>query len=183
MFDHASALAFILDVPSAHNYPILPQVKHFFKVGEVRSQAGAMLRSIVFQMAERMPGFAALLQPVVEEHGDGSTLSSVEMFDAFMLKPFLELDQEREAADSGGSTPSPAVVMLLDALDEAADGNRDWEAVAGLLSSRCALWVWMCCVHYSVHICAPTACKFANSPLSSLPTTSTYRHDPPSLWL
>lgn len=34
------------------------QVKHFFKVGEPRSQGRAMLLSLSYQMAERLPGMA-----------------------------------------------------------------------------------------------------------------------------
>ncbi len=34
------------------------QLRHFFKVGESRSQGRAMLMSIAYQMAERLPGMA-----------------------------------------------------------------------------------------------------------------------------
>eukprot|EP00955_Chlamydomonas_euryale_P023010 242803-Chlamydomonas_euryale.AAC.1 len=44
--------------------------RHFFKVGELRCQARAMLRSIAFQLAELLPGFAEPLREAVAKHGD-----------------------------------------------------------------------------------------------------------------
>lgn len=53
-----------------------------------------------------------------------------------LLKPLLELHRQREksgtaqVAASGGSPEQPYVLLLMDALDEADDGGRGWEAVA-----------------------------------------------------
>jgi hypothetical protein len=58
----------------------LRQVKHFFKVGELRSQARAMVVSLAYQVAEKLLGFADLLKPVADEYGDGSSLPLEELF-------------------------------------------------------------------------------------------------------
>lgn len=56
------------------------QVKHFFKAGESRSQGRAMVVSLAYQVAERLPGFAVLLLPVAQEHGTGTELPLMELF-------------------------------------------------------------------------------------------------------
>jgi hypothetical protein len=109
-------------------------VKHFFKVGEPRAQASAMLRSLTYQMAEKLPGFAELLQPAAKEHGTGSKLSLNEMFEALLLTPLLQLEQQASKQAAG----LPVVVMLLDALDEADDGAGAWEPVANLVAYQFA---------------------------------------------
>lgn len=52
-------------------------VQHFFKVGEPRSQGRAMLLCLAQQLAEKLPGFAHVLAPVVEEHADGKDLPNI----------------------------------------------------------------------------------------------------------
>jgi hypothetical protein len=53
-------------------------VQHFFfKVGEARSQGRAMLVCLAYQLAHKLPGFARVLAPVVEEHGDGKSLPNL----------------------------------------------------------------------------------------------------------
>jgi hypothetical protein len=88
-----------------------------------------MLRSLAFQLADKLPGFAELLLPVAEQHGNGASLSMDDAFSVFLLGPLQEL--ERASRDS-----LPTVVMLLDALDEAADGTRDWGPVAHLIAHK-----------------------------------------------
>ncbi|KAG1680558.1 hypothetical protein FOA52_015005 [Chlamydomonas sp. UWO 241] len=107
-------------------------VKHFFKVGEERAQASSMIRSLAFQLAEKLPGFAELLLPAAELHGNGAELSMDDAFAAFLLGPLQELEHT-------SSSPLPAVVMLLDALDEAVDGTRDWSPVAQLIAQKFVL--------------------------------------------
>ena len=48
---------------------------HFFKVGERRASGKAMLLCLAQQLAEKLEGFAALLAPVVKEHGGAQELS------------------------------------------------------------------------------------------------------------
>ncbi|KAG1680576.1 hypothetical protein FOA52_015023 [Chlamydomonas sp. UWO 241] len=104
-------------------------VKHFFKVGKERSQKSAMIRSLACQLAEKLPGFAELLLPVAEKHGNGAALSMDDAFTSFMLGPLHELEHESR-------NPLSTVVMLLDALDEATDGTRDWPSVAHLIAHK-----------------------------------------------
>lgn len=59
---------------------MLSQVKHFFKVGEARAQGRAMVVSLAYQVAEKLPGFAELIAPVAAEHGDGNNLPLEELF-------------------------------------------------------------------------------------------------------
>jgi hypothetical protein len=64
--------------------PLLPshgQVKHFFKVGQERAQGKAMILCLAQQLAEQIPNMAKKLLPVVNEHGNGGSLSMVEAFD------------------------------------------------------------------------------------------------------
>lgn len=56
---------------------LLAQVRHFFKVGQARAQARAMVLSLAVQLAQQLPGFAATLTSVVKEHGDGSQLDGM----------------------------------------------------------------------------------------------------------
>ncbi len=56
------------------------QVQHFFKVGQKRAQGKAMLLCIAQQLAEKLPGFAQELAPVVEKMQDGAELGLLEMF-------------------------------------------------------------------------------------------------------
>ena len=58
------------------------QVRHFFKVGQERAQARAMLCAVAVQLAQQLPGYAAVLAPVVREHGAGGSLRGLkDMFD------------------------------------------------------------------------------------------------------
>jgi hypothetical protein len=61
-------------------------VSHFFKVGEPRSQAKAMVFSLACQMAEIMPGMAAKLEGVTrslkEDVGRSMALSPKDLFEA-----------------------------------------------------------------------------------------------------
>jgi hypothetical protein len=54
---------------------------HFFKVGQQRAQAKTMLLSLASQLAERLPGMAAELLPVIKEHGVASSLSMQDTFE------------------------------------------------------------------------------------------------------
>ena len=55
----------------------LVMVQHFFKAGEPRSQGRAMVLCLAQQLAEKLPGFAHELAPVVEQHGDGKNLPNL----------------------------------------------------------------------------------------------------------
>lgn len=89
-----------------------------------------MLRSIAFQLAELLPGFAEPLCKAAAAHGDGSGLATLdEVFDALLLEP-MRVQQASATADC------PDIVLLLDALDEAADGAQDWRAVARLVANK-----------------------------------------------
>ena len=56
-------------------------MKHFFKVGEARAQALTMISSLAYQLAQKLPGMAELLEPVVQQHGGGADLPLEEAFD------------------------------------------------------------------------------------------------------
>jgi hypothetical protein len=55
--------------------------QHFFKIGQPRAQGKLMVLCIAHQLAERLPGLAELLVPVVEKHGSASELSMAETFE------------------------------------------------------------------------------------------------------
>lgn len=61
--------------------------QHFFKVGQPRAQAKAMVLCFAHQLAERLPGMAALLVPVVAEHGAGGSLSMLQAFEKWVSPP------------------------------------------------------------------------------------------------
>lgn len=111
----------------------LVTAQHFFKAGEQRAQAHAMLLSLAHQLAERLPGFAAQLRPVVEKHGASTGLPLVDTFERYLLKPLQDL--EVSAATETG-TAMPWVLLLIDALDEADDGRGHWLPVAVLLNKE-----------------------------------------------
>ncbi|KAG1669783.1 hypothetical protein FOA52_001613 [Chlamydomonas sp. UWO 241] len=95
-------------------------VRHFFKVGEARSQGKAMVMSLAYQLAEQVEGMADQLERALGEFPKDADL--VETFEAFLRKPLEEL---------GGKLPP--IVALVDALDEATDGSGDWRGVMDLL--------------------------------------------------
>ncbi|KAG1665978.1 hypothetical protein FOA52_003203 [Chlamydomonas sp. UWO 241] len=95
-------------------------VRHFFKVGEARSQGKAMVLSLAYQLAEQVEGMADQLKRALGEFPKDADL--VETFEAFLRKPLEEL---------GGKLPP--IVALVDALDEATDGSGDWRGVMDLL--------------------------------------------------
>ncbi|KAG1654153.1 hypothetical protein FOA52_002590 [Chlamydomonas sp. UWO 241] len=95
-------------------------VRHFFKVGEARSQGKAMVLSLAYQLAEQVEGMADQLERALAEFPKDADL--VKTFEAFLLKPLEEL---------GGKLPP--IVALVDALDEATDGSGDWRGVMDLL--------------------------------------------------
>jgi hypothetical protein len=106
----------------------LVTAQHFFKVGEQRAQASAMVLCLAQQLAERLPGMAAQLLPVVEKHGAGSSLSLVQAFEAYLLQPLQQLAQQEPQ--------QPTVLLLIDALDEADAGGRGWLPVAALVGKE-----------------------------------------------
>ncbi|GFH09406.1 WD_REPEATS_REGION domain-containing protein [Haematococcus lacustris] len=58
----------------------LVMAHHFFTVGQARSQGRTMLLCLAQQLAEKLPGLAELLLPVVEQHGNASQLSLQDTF-------------------------------------------------------------------------------------------------------
>jgi hypothetical protein len=55
--------------------------QHFFKIGQPRAQGKVMVLCLAHQLAERLPGLAELLVPVVKEHGDAADLSMTQAFE------------------------------------------------------------------------------------------------------
>ncbi|KAL6759842.1 hypothetical protein V8C86DRAFT_1227862 [Haematococcus lacustris] len=112
---------------------------HFFTVGQARSQGRTMLLCLAQQLAEKLPGLAELLLPVVEQHGNASQLSLQDTFTSFLLEPLLALDKALLP-----EAPRPFVLLLLDALDEADDGGKGWQPVTALIAKeflRLPMWV------------------------------------------
>ncbi|KAG1659246.1 hypothetical protein FOA52_004691 [Chlamydomonas sp. UWO 241] len=99
-------------------------VRHFFKVGEARSQGKAMVLSLAYQLAEQVEGMADQLKRALGESPKDADL--VKTFEAFLRKPLEELGRRL-----GGKLPP--IVALVDALDEATDGSGDWRGVMDLL--------------------------------------------------
>ncbi len=61
---------------SAHHLFLSPhQVHHFFKVGEPRSQATAMVRSLAYQLAVKILAYCRVMEEVVKQHGDRSGIT------------------------------------------------------------------------------------------------------------
>ena len=58
--------------------------QHFYKVGQARGRAKAMVLCLAHQLAERLPGMASLLVPVVAEHGAGGALSMLQAFEKWV---------------------------------------------------------------------------------------------------
>ncbi|KAL6756674.1 hypothetical protein V8C86DRAFT_3136436 [Haematococcus lacustris] len=117
----------------------LVMAHHFFTVGHTRSQGRTMLLCLAQQLAEKLPGLAALLKPVVEKHGNATKLSMQDTFTSFLLEPLLKLDKGLHP-----EAPRPFVLLLLDALDEADDGGRGWQPVTDLIAKeflRLPVWV------------------------------------------
>ena len=115
--------------------PDLVVVQHFFKIGQRRGQGRAMVLCLALQLAEKVEGFALCLEPVAEEHGDGSQLPSLsDVFEEFMLEPLTILDQQR--AKAGSVLCRPRVLILLDALDESDDSGAGWEPVSRLVATQ-----------------------------------------------
>lgn len=101
-------------------------VKHFFKVGQQRSQGRAMVLCLAQQLAERLEGFADVLKEVVKEHRDGSSLPSMlEVFTRFLAEPLSKMKQQ------GGRR----VLILLDALDESDDNGSGWQPVVRMVGN------------------------------------------------
>ncbi|KAF5840146.1 hypothetical protein DUNSADRAFT_17630 [Dunaliella salina] len=124
-------------VVQKHKNNKLVQVRHFFKVGQARAQGKVMLLCLAHQLCKQLPGMVDQLLPVVEEHGAAAHLSMDEVFEIYLLNPLQALD-----------TPEmqQRVVILLDALDEAMDGNAGWEPVAKLVATefvKLPAWVKM----------------------------------------
>ncbi|GFH06654.1 WD_REPEATS_REGION domain-containing protein [Haematococcus lacustris] len=78
------------------NYILIPLIDtdkdgfvshHFFTEGQARSQGRTMLLCLAQQLAERLPGMANLLVPVVEQHGDATQLSLQDTFIRFLHLP------------------------------------------------------------------------------------------------
>eukprot|EP00798_Chlamydomonas_sp_ICE-L_P014373 gene14373-20376_t len=111
---------------ASHGKGTLYTAQHFFKVNEARAQAKAMILSLVQQLAQSLPGLAALLVPVVEKDGAAGSLSSSETFEHYLLKPLQQLHSKGKL--------SGQVVLLIDALDEADDGGRGWLPVVSLIA-------------------------------------------------
>ncbi|GFH17743.1 WD_REPEATS_REGION domain-containing protein, partial [Haematococcus lacustris] len=65
----------------------LVMAHHFFTVGQARSQGRTMLLCLAQQLAEKLPGLAELLLPVVEQHGNASQLSLQDTFTRFLRLP------------------------------------------------------------------------------------------------
>ncbi|GFH09203.1 WD_REPEATS_REGION domain-containing protein [Haematococcus lacustris] len=65
----------------------LVMAHHFFTVGHTRSQGRTMLLCLALQLAEKLPGLAALLVPVVEKHGNATKLSMQDTFTRFLRLP------------------------------------------------------------------------------------------------
>ncbi len=59
-------------------------MRHFFKVGQRRSQGKAMVACLAQQLAEQLPGFPAAVLPATREHGDGGALGLTEAFEAWV---------------------------------------------------------------------------------------------------
>jgi hypothetical protein len=117
--------------------PDLVLVQHFFKVGQRRGQGRAMVLCLALQLAEEVEGFAACLEPVVKEHGDGSGLPWLsDVFEKFLLEPLASLDRKRAATETGPGLHRPRVLILLDALDESDDGGAGWEPVTRLVANQ-----------------------------------------------
>ncbi|KAJ9527086.1 hypothetical protein QJQ45_025204 [Haematococcus lacustris] len=117
----------------------LVMAHHFFTVGQARSQGRTMLLCLAQQLAEKLPGLAELLLPVVEQHGNASQLSLQDTFTSFLLEPLLALDKALLP-----EAPRPFVLLLLDALDEADDGGKGWQPVTALIAKeflRLPMWV------------------------------------------
>ncbi|KAJ9532875.1 hypothetical protein QJQ45_010968 [Haematococcus lacustris] len=117
----------------------LVMAHHFFTVGHTRSQGRTMLLCLALQLAEKLPGLADLLVPVVEKHGNATKLSMQDTFTSFLLEPLLKLDKGLHP-----EAPRPFVLLLLDALDEADDGGRGWQPVTDLIAKeflRLPVWV------------------------------------------
>lgn len=111
---------------ASHGKGPLYTAQHFFKVNEARAQAKAMILCLVQQLAQSLPGLAALLVPVLEKDGAAGSLSSSETFEHYLLKPLQQLHLEGKL--------SGQVVLLIDALDEADDGGRGWLPVVSLIA-------------------------------------------------
>ncbi|KAF5838039.1 hypothetical protein DUNSADRAFT_3473 [Dunaliella salina] len=112
-------------------------VRHFFKVGEPRAQGKAMVLCLALQLAEQLPGMAALLWLVAKEHGSADQLTLKDTFDKYLMEPLTTLDKEH-------SVEQPVVAMLLDAIDEATDGAAGCEPVTHLVGhqmSKLPAWV------------------------------------------
>ncbi|KAJ9527505.1 hypothetical protein QJQ45_025765 [Haematococcus lacustris] len=117
----------------------LVMAHHFFTVGQARSQGRTMLLCLAQQLAEKLPGLAELLLPVVEQHGNASQLSLQDTFTSFLLEPLLALDKALLP-----EAPRPFVLLLLDALDEADDCGKGWQPVTALIAKeflRLPVWV------------------------------------------
>ncbi|KAF5830814.1 quinon protein alcohol dehydrogenase-like superfamily [Dunaliella salina] len=96
-----------------------------------------MVLCLAKQLAEQLPGFPELLQPIAEEYGGAHQLTMKETFEKYLLEPLTELDKKREPGQ-------PVVVMLLDAMDEATDGAAGHEPVTQLVGkemSKLPCWV------------------------------------------
>ena len=106
--------------------------QHFFKVGQPQAQAKSMLLCLTHQLTERLPGMAAQLVPVVEQHGAGVELALRDTFEKFLLEPMKALT----AAAAARGEAMPTVLLLIDALDEADDGRGDWVPVAALIAKE-----------------------------------------------
>lgn len=102
--------------------------QHFFKVGQPRAMVKAMVLSLAQQLAERMPGMAQQLLPVVQKHQGGVELSMLDCFEQYLLQPLQSLHSSGQ--------PQPTVLLLIDALDEADDGRGDWVPVAQLIANQ-----------------------------------------------
>ncbi len=75
-------------------------MRHFFKVGQPRAQGKAAVLCLAQQLSKQLPGFADLLLPVVEKHGNASALSMLEAFDRYLLSRF----QAMQFTIPGGSS-------------------------------------------------------------------------------
>ncbi|GFH09200.1 WD_REPEATS_REGION domain-containing protein [Haematococcus lacustris] len=74
----------------------LVMAHHFFTVGHTRSQGRTMLLCLAQQLAEKLPGLADLLVPVVVKHGNATKLSMQDTFTrctAWLLPCLLPLPQ------------------------------------------------------------------------------------------